>query len=166
MTETLTHADIRNLLQRFSAAIELDQRHVDVVPAASFHPLYDDKMWRDWRAYHVSYIDKLLTSVDTIPSAMLTELTEIATTYEPKVIGHVAIGLFAEAVSGSCPEEELGTAERFVRWLIKEARQHCEGTPRPESARSSVSRWLSAIDPLRVAQDPECQYGCGRPADS
>src|ERR1700692_3492173 len=92
MTETLTHADIRGLLLAFSAAIKRDQRCVDALPAANFHPLYDDKLWRDWRADHVSYIDKLLSSLKTIPPAMLKELTETATAYEPEIIGPMPAG--------------------------------------------------------------------------
>jgi hypothetical protein len=161
MTETVTCIDIRNLFQAFNVAIELDQRHVDAMPAASFHPQYNDKMWRDWRADHVSYIEKLLTSVEAIPPAILTQLTEVAIKYEPKVIARVTVGLFAEAVGAWCFEEKFGTAELFVGWLIKEAmRQECEGSSRNESARISVSRWLFASDPLLIAEDPE-SYGHG-----
>jgi hypothetical protein len=158
MTETLTHADIRDLLKGLGAAIELDQFRVDAMPAAKFQPPDNDRMWRVWRAGHISYINKLLSSVDTIPSAMLIELTGIAITYEPNVIGHIALKLFAEAVSGSCPQEELGTAERFFGWLIKQVGEHSEGSPRSTGAKSSILEWLAVTDPLRIAQDPECGY--------
>jgi len=36
MTKTLGHDDIRKFLTNFSAAIELDQRRVDALPAADF----------------------------------------------------------------------------------------------------------------------------------
>jgi hypothetical protein len=159
MTETLTHADIRDLLKGFSAGIELDQLRVDAMPAANFKAPYNDRMWRGWRSGHISYINKLLSSVDRIPPAMLKELTWIAMTYEPKVIGQVALELFADAVSGSCPEEELGTAERFFGWLIKQAGDDSQHSPRSQGARSSVLQWLAVTDPLRIARDPECGYG-------
>jgi hypothetical protein len=158
MTGTLTHADIRDLLKSFKAAIELDQRRVDEMPAQKFHSLYDDSMWREWRAGHINYIEKLLSSVDTIPSAILTELTRIALNHEPTVIRDVALELFAEAVSGSCPQEELGTAERFFAWLIKQVGRPSDGRPRTQGARTSMLQWLATTDPLRIAQDPECRY--------
>jgi hypothetical protein len=129
------------------------------MPAANFKAPYNDRMWRGWRSDHISYINKLLSSVDRIPPAMLKELTWIAMTYEPKVIGHVALELFADAVSGSCPEEELATAEGFFGWLIKQAGDDSQHSPRSQGARSSVLQWLAVTDPLRIARDPECGYG-------
>jgi hypothetical protein len=159
MTEILTRADIRDLLKGFSAAIELDQLRVDAMPASNFKASYNDRMWRGWRSGHISYINKLLSSVDRIPPTMLKELTWIAMTYEPKVIGQVALELFADAVSGSCPEKELGTAERFFGWLVKQAGDDCQHSPRSQGARSSILQWLAVTDPLRIARDPECGYG-------
>jgi hypothetical protein len=160
MTETLTHADIRNLLKGFSAAIELDQLRVDAMPAAKFHVHYDDGMWRRWRSSHISYINKLLSSVDRIPPAMLRELTWIAMTYEPKVIGHVALDLFSQAAGDDDPGEELATAEGFFGWLIKQAGDDSQhNSPRSQCARSSILQWLAVADPLRIARDSECGYG-------
>jgi hypothetical protein len=145
----------------FAAAIELDQLRVDAVPRAKFKPEYDDRMWREWRAGHISFIDKLLSSMDTIPPAMLAELATIATAYEPKLVGHVALEQFAEAVGGCCAEEECATAERFFYWLIKAVGMHPESSRRRRSrdARGAMLRWLAVTDPLRIAQDPECGYG-------
>jgi hypothetical protein len=64
VTETLTHADIRDLLRGFGAAIELDQLRVDAMPAAKFHPAYDDSMWRRWRDDHISYARRLVSTHD------------------------------------------------------------------------------------------------------
>ena len=159
MTEALTRADIRDLLRGFGAAIELDQLRVDAMPAAKFQPSYNDSMWRGWRGGHISYVNKLLSTVDAIPSPMLRELTGIAITYEPEVIGHIALELFADVVSGSWPQEELGTAERLFGWLIKQVGEQSEGGPRHQSARISILQWLPVTDPLRIARDPECGYG-------
>jgi hypothetical protein len=97
--------------------------------------------------------------VDAIPSATLGELTRIAVTYEPDLIRHIALELFAEVVSGSCPQKELGTAELFFGWLIKQVGAQSEGRPRHQDARTSILQWLPVTDPLRIAQDPECGYG-------
>jgi hypothetical protein len=159
MTETLRHTDIRDLLRGFGAAIELDQIRVDAMPATKFQPPYNDSMWRDWRGGHISYINKLLSTVETIPSAILGELTLIAIASDPEVIGRIALDLFADAVSGSCPEEELGTAARFFGWLSRQVGERSERSARHSDARTSMLQWLPVTDPLRIAQDPECGYG-------
>jgi len=158
MTETLTQADIRDLLRGFDAAIELDQLRVDTMPAAKFHPAYDDSMWRGWRRNHRSYTTKLLSTVDAIPSEMLGELTRIAVTYEPDLIRHITLELFAEVVCEG-PPGELGTAELFFGCLIKQVGAQSEGRPRHQAAKTSILQWLPVTDPLRVAQDRECGYG-------
>lgn len=161
MTKALTHEHIRMVLRNFSAAIQLDQRRVDALPPAQFHPQYNDEMWRVWRADHMSYIKRrLLSTVGAIPSALLVELTTIATTYDPMVVRREVLELFADAVSGSCPEE-LTTAENFFGWLIKGVRRHPSGRRRSASAKGAMAKWLADNDPLRIAEDPECQYRLG-----
>jgi hypothetical protein len=157
MTKALTHEHLRKLLQNFSAAIQLDQHRVDELPAAHFHPQCNDEMWRVWRADHVSYIERLLSTMEAIPFALLVELTTMATTYDPMVVGREALELFADAVSGGCPEE-LTTAEDFFAWLIKGVRRRRSGQRRSASAKDAMAKWLAGNDPLRIAEDPECQY--------
>jgi hypothetical protein len=159
MIKTLTPKDIRNFLKRLSNAIELDQVHVDALPPERFSPAYSDSMWRDWRHGHRVFIDELLLTADAIPPAMLSELTGIAITYEPALIGSVLLEIFAEVVSGSCAREDLGTSERFFGWLIKQVSQQPKGNLRHKGAPASILRWLPVSDPLRIAQDPECGYG-------
>lgn len=157
MTQTLSHQQIRKLFRDFSEAIQLDQHRVDALPAAQFHPQYNDAMWRAWRADHVSYIGHLLSTVEAMPYALLAELATMATTYDPMVVGREALELFADAVSGSCPEE-LTDAENFFGWLIKAVRRRRSGRRRSVSAKDAMAKWLVRDDPLRIAEDPECQY--------
>jgi hypothetical protein len=151
--------DVRDLLIGFAAAIELDQIRVDAMPAETFHREYDDGMWRRWRRKHLEYIDQLLVTVPAMPSAMLNDLTRVAITYEPVVIGQIAHELFADAASGNLPEDGLGTAVLFFGWLIKNA---C-GKPQAKSinsdARAQMMQWFPVSDPLRISIDPECGYG-------
>jgi hypothetical protein len=157
MTKTLTHADIREFLRGFAAAIELDQVQADALPAARLHPLYNASMWRGWREGHTTYVNKLLSTVDAIPPGMLVELTGIATAYAPEDIGHIVLELFAESVGNNCPEE-FETAEHLLGWLIREAGEQTEASARQQDARAAMMQWLPAADPLRIAKDPECQY--------
>jgi hypothetical protein len=80
---TLTHADVRDLLIGFAAAIELDQIRVDALPTQRFHPIYDDGMWRRYRRDHLNFIDRLLPTVTTISTAALRKLTRLAVAYDP-----------------------------------------------------------------------------------
>jgi hypothetical protein len=129
MVKTITPEDIRDLLGGFAAAIELDQLRVDALPPEKFHPGYTDSMWRAWRRDHITYINKLPTTVSAIPPAILEELTRIAITCEPAVVGQIAVDLFAEGASGSCRQEELDTAALFFRWLIEQVSDSSEGKP-------------------------------------
>ena len=159
MVKTITPEDIRDLLGGFAAAIELDQLRVDALPPEKFHPSYSDSMWRAWRRDHITYINKLLTAVSVIPLAVLEELTRIAITCEPAVVGQIAVDLFSEAVSGSCVEEELDTAALFFCWLIVQVSDKSEGKPIDRDPRPLMFQWLPVTDQLRIAQDPECGYG-------
>jgi hypothetical protein len=159
MVRRLEHEDIHTLLAGFTAAIELDQLRVDSMPQQRFHRHYSDGMWRGWRNDHILYIEQLLASVDAIEPAPLEELTHIAITYEPTVVGKIALDLFADAVSGSCPREELDTAARFFACLIQQLRGSFERKSIGRDARESMFQWLPVTDPLRIAQDPECGYG-------
>ena len=159
MSETLASKDVGNFLKRVSTAIEFDQALVDTLPAERFSPAYSDGMWRAWRRDHCAFIDRLASTVDKIPPAMLSELTGIATAYEPALVEKVVLELFAVIVSGSCPEEDFGSAELFFGEIIRQLNAQSKGAPRHESARASILRWLPVVDPLRIAHDPECAYG-------
>jgi hypothetical protein len=159
MIETLTPEDIRDLLTGFAAAIELDQIRVDALPPEKFHRWYSDSMWRNWRRGHVDYINRLLPSVNTIPSALLQELAWLAITHDPAVVREAAVNLFSEAVSGSRPAEELETAALFFGRLIKDVSDRPARKPLNGDARTSMKQWLAVADPLWIAKDPECGYG-------
>jgi hypothetical protein len=156
----LTHQDIRDLLTAFAASIELDQIRVDGLAPKKFHPAYDDSMWRRRRRDHLQFIDRLLLTVDAIPSALLQGVAQLAVTYEPASIREVILDLFCDAAYGVCPPEEFETAELFFGWLIMEASLRAErGEPMSGAARLLMMQWLSVTDPLRIAEHPECGYG-------
>ena len=112
-------------------------------------------MWRDWRAGHVSYIDYLLSSVNSVPSAILIDLTKVATTFDPQVVGNVVLESFAEIVGGHC---DGGDAASFFGLVAREVRRRNSGRRRLVDARKAMAKWLAVDDPLLVAKDPQCQY--------
>jgi hypothetical protein len=123
------------------------------------HRWYSDSMWRNWRRDHIHYINRLLPSVNTIPSALLQELAVLAITYEPAVVRNTVLDLFADAVSG---DGDLETAALFFGWLVKDVGGRPAGHPLNCDAKVLMMQWLPVTDPLRIAEDPECGYG--RPA--
>jgi hypothetical protein len=81
MIRPLTHED--GFLMGFAAAIEMDQIRVDGLPPDKSNPEYSDGLWREWRRCHLKCIDRLLPTVDKIPSGLLQERTQLAITHEP-----------------------------------------------------------------------------------
>jgi hypothetical protein len=160
MIKNITKDNIRELLNGFTAAIELDQIRVDALPASVFHRDYDDGMWRRHRREHLEYVKQLLPTLDTIPPVILEKLTRIASHCEPAIVRDRALGLFALVSSGNYDAEEFTTAAQFFEELIEElVWNQCEGGLIGEDAPALMMRWLPATDPLRIAQDPECGYG-------
>ncbi|MGA2293434.1 hypothetical protein [Bradyrhizobium sp.] len=161
MNDTLTNADLENVLRRFGAAIERDQLRVDAMPPANLQPPYNDEMWRQWRRDHIRYVNVLISTAIAVPTRMSSELTVIAASYEPKGISTLILELLSEVVSGSYEWEEFASARCFFGTLIKQIGEQSKATSH-QDAHVSLARWFPLTDPLRIADDPECQYG--RPA--
>lgn len=159
LSQTLTAEDIRDLLTGFAAAIELDQIRVDALPPEKFHRFYRDSMWREWRRDHIRFINRLLPSLNAMPSALLLELAWLAITNEPAVVRETLVDLFADAVSGCCCAEQFETATLFFGWLIKDVSGRPAGNPKNCDAKGLMGQWLPVTDPLAIAEDPECGYG-------
>jgi hypothetical protein len=94
-----------------------------------------------------------------IPQAILEKVTWVATNYEPAILGEAALNVFGDAVSRSCPIEELATATLFFERLIKDVMRSSERKPVDGDAAALMIRWLPVTDPLRIAEDRECGYG-------
>jgi hypothetical protein len=163
MTKTLAPDDIRDFLNRFASAIMRDQIYVDELPTERFHPQYDGNMWREWRLDHLAYLNTLCMTLSGIPRATLKELTRIALAEDPAVVRQIAIELFAECVSGSCPREDVATASLFFDRLIHELHYRSKAIRTDRDARALMFLWLAPADPLRIGRDPECGYGDPRP---
>jgi hypothetical protein len=157
MTDTLTPKDIQDFLTRLSAAIALDQVHVDGLPPGRLSLKYNDAMWRKWRQDHRYFIDQLVVTADLMEPGTLSELTRLSITREPGPIGTAMLEILAEIVSGSC-SEELSTAQSFFGDLIMQIRGKEESGVRCEDPRISILQWFHMSDPLRIGQDPECAY--------
>jgi hypothetical protein len=150
-TKPLTLPELKEYLDRLSAAIELDQIYVDSLPRQLFSKQYDDGLWRDWRHATRAFITKLHMTADAMPPMMLQQLAVIATADNPALVEQAMLEILAEIVSG-CSAAGVETAEGFFGWLIKDVER------RRNAARTTRLEWLVKTDPLRIAQDPECGY--------
>ena len=106
----LTHKDIRDFLEGFAAAIELDEIRVDALPMARFHSAYDAGMWRRYRRGHLDLIDRLLSPVTEMSSDQLQEVGWLAITCRPEVVRQVKLDLFCDAATGMIVAGEVETA--------------------------------------------------------
>jgi hypothetical protein len=156
MTTTITHEDIRNLLMGFAAAVELDQIRVDALPRERFHPAYIDSMWRSIRRESLDCIHRLLPTVNAMPLTLLEELSELSFAYDPRDVRETLVMLFSRALYWTEVDE---TAEQFFGRLIKNmAGKASSGNLLKRQASEQMMKWLFLIDPLRIAEDPECGY--------
>jgi hypothetical protein len=105
-----------------------------------------DSMWRCCRHDHLDFVNQLLRTVNTIPSALLRELARLAITDEAAVVREAIVDLFAEAANCMCPREQFETAALFfvmdvrerrgpVRTVVREGRS-CEAPPYPDQSRN------------------------------
>ncbi|MGY4513346.1 hypothetical protein [Bradyrhizobium sp. USDA 3650] len=161
MPMNITNDDIRELLEVFVAAIELDQIRVDALPEEAFHWDYSDNMWRLWRRCHLQYLRLLLSTADAVRPATLEKLGWIATHYEPKIVRERLRDLLGSAASGDAPREDVATAALFFERLVRDISGHPEGKSVGQKARTSMMQWLPITDPLQIADDPECGYLLG-----
>lgn len=157
-TKILTHKDIRDVCKSWTSVIMRDQIFADGLSGEILHPQYDDHMWRTYRLDHLAFLNELSATVNTIPSAMLKRLTEIATGESPFAINQIAIEVLAECASGCAPREDVSTAALFFGRLIHEYDFRAEAASNERDAKASMFLWLAAIDPLRIGRDPECGY--------
>ena len=156
-TKTLATADIKTFLESLSHSIELDQIYVDSLPRERFSKMYDDGLWRDWRRNHRAFIGKLIASADGMSPSALQRLTEVALNFDPAVVGYIMLETFAGIV-GCAYAEDCETAQRFFECVGDEVVRQGRGKRTNGTARKAMSKWRSAVDPLLIAQDPECGY--------
>jgi hypothetical protein len=159
VTDMLQHADMETVLSRFIVAIERDQLRVDAMPRTKFDPLYEGTMWRDWRNGHKTCLNRLVSTVADMQPSLLEDLSAVARSYEPGFIRDAILEILSELVSGSCDQDEYATASQFFGGVIDRVRKRTMATARDQSAKVSLARWFPVGNPLRIAADPECNYG-------
>jgi hypothetical protein len=157
-TKVLTHKDIKEFLAKFAEAILVDQDRVKKLPRKTFHPLYDDAMWRRNREDHVGAIVELSMTVDEIPKRLLKRLTELAIAYKPEVVKQPLLNIISDLATGVSSPWLYETASLFFNELIKDVSRQDPGISRKRNPMEIISKWFDYDDPIAIAKDPECEY--------
>jgi hypothetical protein len=164
----ITRGDIRNMLTAYSGAIALDQLKVDALPSTSFHPFYSRGMWLRWRRSHIAFIDQLHGSTRDIPSELLQKINVMAAAQNPKRVRRAIVNFLSIAVSESWSAGQIDSAPLFFAALVEDVGTGAVGREKYnfgrdvyKNRRKRFERWLRLVDPLSIADDPECQYHQG-----
>jgi hypothetical protein len=157
-TQSLTRDDIRNFLLAYSGTIALDQVRVDALPPGSFHREYDRGLWQRYRQGHLDFINRLLATIGEIPSSLLQKLTCVAAVRKTAVVQKAIIDLLSQASTHSLAPDQIDSSPLFFRSLVEDVGTGSIGGVARGNSRVRMMRWLIPIDPLRIADDPECGY--------
>jgi hypothetical protein len=154
----LTHEDIKEFFAVFAEAILVDQERVNKLPHKEFHPLYDDRMWQRNREDHVGAIVELSTTVDEMPTSVLTKLTDTAVAYRPEAFKQPLLNMISDLATGVASPWLYETASLLFGELIEEvSRQRPRISPKGDPM-EMMMKWFDCDDPIGIARDPECEY--------
>jgi hypothetical protein len=156
--KALNHKDIKRFLAKFAEAILVDQERVDKLPRKSFHPFYNKAMWVRNRDDHIRALVDLSMTVDQMPKRLLENLAEFAVSYEPEAVKQQLLNIISDLATRAASPWLYETASMFFEELIKDVKRvgngiHCNGSPT-----ELMMEWFNYDDPIRIAEDPECQY--------
>jgi hypothetical protein len=157
-TKALTHKDIKEFLAKFAEAILVDQERVKKLPRKTFHPFYDDGMWKRNREGHVGAIIELSMTVDKMPKRLLKKLTELAIAYKPEVVKRPLLNIISDLATGVSSPWLYETASLFFSELIKDVSRQDPGISTKGNPMEMILRWFDYDDPIRIAKDSECEY--------
>jgi hypothetical protein len=158
LTQSLTHDDIRNLLLAYAGAIALDQVRADALPSGSFHPEYHRGMWQRYRQSHLDFINLLFSTTKEIPSSLLKKLAATAGERKTAVVRAAIVERFAQGAVHSLAPGQIDSAPMFFSVLVEDVGTGSSGRVAYGNHRERMIRWLAPIDPLHIADDPECGY--------
>jgi hypothetical protein len=153
----LTRRDVRDLLFGYSGAIALDQIRVDYLPPGSFHKEYNRGMWKRYRTRHLQFINHLMVSLEQIPKGTLCDLTMLATRRKTRTVRKAMVDLLSIGATNSYASGQVDSAPLFFSFLVREVGCGLEDD-RGDGFSQRIMRWLKPIDPLGIAEDPECGY--------
>src|SRR4051794_24507393 len=95
-----------------------------------------------------------VATADAMSPALLQHLTDVASGFDPAVVGHIMLEIFLEIVGG-CSAAGFETAQHFFDWVAGEVVRQGRGKRLNGSPRKAMSEWFPATDPLTIARDPD-----------
>ncbi|MBR0939243.1 hypothetical protein [Bradyrhizobium jicamae] len=156
--ECCSLGDVQNLLLSYSGAIALDQVRVDCLPPASFHKQYSRGTWKRYRRRHLEFINHLMVSLEQIPERTLGELTLLAERRRTRTVRNALVDLLSQAATDAFAPGQIDSAPLFFDFLIREVGCGVLESAERGDFRERMMCWLKPIDPLSIADDPECDY--------
>lgn len=154
----LTRKDIKEFFATFAEAIMVDQKRVTRLPKEQLSPDYNSGMWRRNREDHIEALVKLYVTVDKMPKLLLKELSAFASVNKPETVKQPFLDAISDLATGVSSPWLYETATLFFEELMKEViRQN----PKPHcgnNLKGMITRWFDYDDPLRIAEDSECDY--------
>jgi hypothetical protein len=115
-------------------------------------------MWLRYRRCNIAFINQLLRTTRDISQQLLQNLNLVACTREPQVVRKVVIELLSMGAANSLAPGQIDTAPLFFTALVEDVGTAWTGYRADVNAKARFERWLDLIDPLSLAEDPECQY--------
>jgi hypothetical protein len=158
--QTLSHADIMAFLLAFAEAVALDLERVESLPTESFHPLYDPKKWRYHRQDCLYVLFGLRATTKGIAYRLLKALTAVSIGQESPLVRREFVKLLRHNARTNASGYNDSAPELFEE-LIKRVGIACSAPVKAGDARARMMSWIAPIDPLGIAEDPECGYLAG-----
>jgi hypothetical protein len=146
------------IINWYSGAVALDQIRVDRLPPASFHKEYDYGMWQLYRNHHLRFLNLLLVTVPQIPKKTLRSLTGLATKRKTSLVREAMVELLSSGSFVSVAPGYIDSAPLFFENLINDVGRGVRGDDRRNDFRERIMCWLAPIDPLSIANNPQCGY--------
>jgi hypothetical protein len=130
------------------------------LPRKHFHRYYRRGLWIIWRQSHLSFIDELVATTGAIPRTLLKDLTVLAARRDPLIVRKTMVEMLALGAARSLAPRQIDTATSFFQGLLVSVGDGSfePGYPNCKHSKARLTRWLALIDPLSIAEDPECGY--------
>ena len=146
----LTHDDVARLLVTYYGAIKLDETVVDDLQGRLPRE-YNKENWEEYREDHLRQLLRLLETLSYVSQQTLAKLTVIAATRKPIVVRKVLLELLTLGALAHYGDQPMYDAPEFFITLVKKVGASNSTPAGSEDIVGRMARWLSPLDPLKMA---------------
>jgi hypothetical protein len=115
-------------------------------------------MWLRYRQSHITFINDLLRSTQEMPLQLLKKLNVVTAARKPVVVRRAIVRLLSHGSTDLFAPGQIDSARLFFSALVEDVGIGPIGHGANRNSRLRFTRWLDPIDPLSIAEDPECKY--------